>query len=46
MTVGLQGLKGELVRVEANVRVDKEQCVIMIAQSKGYFLWPIIKPLQ
>lgn len=29
MTVGLQGLKGELVRVEANVRIDKEQCVII-----------------
>ncbi|AXI01185.1 ATP-binding protein [Sporosarcina sp. PTS2304] len=29
MSVGLQGMKGERIRVEANVRVDKEQCVII-----------------
>ncbi|ARD48853.1 hypothetical protein SporoP33_11865 [Sporosarcina sp. P33] len=29
MSVGLQGMKGERIRVEANVRIDKEQCVII-----------------
>ena len=29
MSIGLQGLKGERVRVEADIRVDKEQCVII-----------------
>ncbi|GKV66219.1 hypothetical protein NCCP2331_23720 [Sporosarcina sp. NCCP-2331] len=29
MSVGLQGLKGGRIRVEADVRVDKEQCVII-----------------
>lgn len=29
MSVGLQGLRGEKVRVEADVRIDKEQCVII-----------------
>ena len=29
MSIGLQGLKGERVRVEADVRIDKEQCVII-----------------
>ncbi|WP_318617306.1 YifB family Mg chelatase-like AAA ATPase [Sporosarcina sp. YIM B06819] len=29
MSVGLQGMKGHKVRIEANVRVDKEQCVII-----------------
>ena len=28
MSIGLQGLKGERIRVEADIRVDKEQCVI------------------
>ncbi|MCZ2258623.1 magnesium chelatase domain-containing protein [Sporosarcina sp. G11-34] len=29
MSVGLQGMKGHVVRVEASVRSDKEQCVII-----------------
>lgn len=29
MSVGLQGLKGERIRVEADIRIDKEQCVII-----------------
>ncbi|MHC8514303.1 YifB family Mg chelatase-like AAA ATPase [Sporosarcina sp. ITBMC105] len=29
MSVGLQGMKGHKVAVEANVRVEKEQCVII-----------------
>ncbi|PIC59487.1 magnesium chelatase, partial [Sporosarcina sp. P12(2017)] len=29
MSIGLQGLKGERVRVEADIRIDKEQCVII-----------------
>ncbi|PIC94853.1 magnesium chelatase [Sporosarcina sp. P26b] len=29
MSIGLQGLKGERIRVEADIRVDKEQCVII-----------------
>ena len=29
MSVGLQGMKGHIVRVEASVRNDKEQCVII-----------------
>lgn len=29
MSIGLQGLKGEPIRVEADIRNDKEQCVII-----------------
>lgn len=29
LSIGLQGLKGERIRVEADIRIDKEQCVII-----------------
>ena len=29
LSVGLDGMKGHVVTVEANVRADKEQCVII-----------------